>query len=170
MNRDDEPITVCVADADVAHAARLAKLLDGAGYRVVRVHKARLMYAALQNHRVDLIVLGGLLLDGNALVALEGLQNGSYHVPIILLSGLWHDKHSASVLRRHTEVMRVLRPPLADQDLLMHVRTIAGMPTMVTPEVAQDDEEKRASLLERTFAVRALVDLSLADFAREEAA
>jgi DNA-binding NtrC family response regulator len=117
-----EARTVLVVDDDRGWIAALAAWLQREGYHVLSLSPGDRVMDALDNHRVDAIILDVELGGVDGLEILDQVHRGWPSLPVIITSA-FGGSETGAVARRHGAA-GYLEKPFRMADLVIHLRTI----------------------------------------------
>lgn len=125
----DDPV-VLVVDDEVEVRAMLAEYLETRGYRVRTADDLRSMFAELETHPVDIMLLDRTMPDGDGLHVLPVVRE-RFDIPIILLTALVADGERISGLE--TGADDYVCKPFNPRELVARIQTVirrtrSGMP------------------------------------------
>lgn len=109
--------TVLVLDDDLEFSNRIvARELESREFRVLVAGKIKEARSLLAKEHPDLLIVDGLLPDGNGMDFIAELRGGGATTPIIFVSAFWKDMETH---RRLTALgnVQVMRKPLSVTDL-----------------------------------------------------
>lgn len=124
-----EPKVLVLEDDKVFRQKILVPQLEQRGYRVVEATRIRQAEQLLATEQPDLLVVDGLLPDGNGIDFIKRLREVGEQVPVLFLSAFFKDLGTFEQLRRLGRV-EVLRKPI-NADLLARLcaNLLAGRST-----------------------------------------
>ena len=112
---------VLVVDDEAEVRAMLVEYLETAGYKVHTAHDVRSMFAALESHVVDIVLLDRTMPDGDGLHVIPILRE-RFDVPIILLTALSTD--GERIIGLETGADDYVCKPFNPRELVARVKAI----------------------------------------------
>jgi len=117
--------TILLLDDDRSFRSLLLPLLQSRGYRVLeagRVAEA----TALLTKKPDLIVVDGLLPDGDGAAFIKSLPESSRKVPLVFVSAFWKSLREHQTLQRELGVALIVHKPVAPETLCEQLDRLLG--------------------------------------------
>jgi len=117
--------TILLLDDDQKFRSLLLPLLASRGHRVLeaaRVNDATRLLA----QKPDLIVVDGLLPDGDGTAWIKKLPESARHVPVVFISAFWKSLKDHHMLQSDLKVALIVHKPVAPETLAMQLDQLLG--------------------------------------------
>jgi diguanylate cyclase (GGDEF)-like protein len=115
---------VLIVDDDPQFRTLVSKLLTARGHNVTEAGTGKAGTVAVESTRPDLVIVDGLLPDGDGVRWIEGRRGQGDTTPILFVSAFWKDIASFQHLTRELGVAAVMRKPVPPAELVGQVDAV----------------------------------------------
>jgi class 3 adenylate cyclase len=145
---------VLVVDDEVEVRAMLVEYLESRDYRVRTAENLKGMFAELESHPIDIVLLDRTMPDGDGLHVIPGIRR-RYDVPIILLTALAADGDRITGLE--TGADDYVCKPFNPRELVARIQTVIRRARSGTP--VRNTGKERPSVARRRMAAVLFADV-----------
>jgi diguanylate cyclase (GGDEF)-like protein len=151
---------ILIIDDDPDFRALAARTLQAHGHAVTEADSCRGGTLALQRQAPDLIIVDGLLPDGNGMAWIEQRRTAGDQTPMLFVSSFWRDLESFQRLTGELGVAAALRKPVDPNELAAKVGAVLGQQRRSAEALLADlTADYIQALPDKVDALCALVDL-----------
>lgn len=117
--------TILLLEDDQKFRALLLPVLEARGYRVLEAGRVQ-DATKLLTERPDLIVVDGLLPDGDGTVWIKKLPETARKIPVVFISAFWKSLKDHRMLQRDLNVALIVHKPVTPDSLVEQLERLLG--------------------------------------------